>query len=297
MASRDTLVTLRTRALVLCCLLASASASASSPAAAQDAAPSAADRDRSRAAFRRGVGQLRAQDFPAARASFEEAWQLVPHPSILLNLGISRLRTDDPVLAEQDLQRFLTDDAGASPEEQASAREALAEARAKIGTMRFTVTPPGARIAVDGKVATSDTARVRAGTHGVVVTAEGYIQDERSVDVPPKADVDVRVTLARRPIVARADAEPSSDGPSARTVAGWSTAGLSAVALLGAGVLGLRAMSLSNDYESPTSPSFQNPDVKDEGVAFRTGADIALVVGIVTGVTAAVLLLGRDAHR
>jgi Tfp pilus assembly protein PilF len=50
-----------------------------------------ATRDKSRAAFKKGVTQLKAQDWAGARASFEEAYSLVPHPSILLNLGISRL--------------------------------------------------------------------------------------------------------------------------------------------------------------------------------------------------------------
>src|SRR5688572_5035260 len=89
-------------------------------------------REKSRAAFRAGVAQLQAKDWKAARTSFETAWALYPHPSILLNLGIARLRTDDPVLAEQDLVKFLSEDFGSTPEELAGAREALAEARTKI---------------------------------------------------------------------------------------------------------------------------------------------------------------------
>src|SRR5205085_4182985 len=108
-------------------------------------------REKSRAAFRAGVSQLQAKDWKAARSSFEVAWQLYPHPSILLNLGIARLRTDDPVLAEQDFVRFLSEDFGATPEELAGAREALAEARTKIGTIKIVASPPSARIVVDGK--------------------------------------------------------------------------------------------------------------------------------------------------
>src|SRR4051794_7651955 len=78
-----------------------------------DEPPTAGDadvREKSRAAFRRGVAQLRAQDWSAARTSFEAAWAYFPHPSILLNLGIARLHTDDPVRAEQDLVHFLSED-------------------------------------------------------------------------------------------------------------------------------------------------------------------------------------------
>ena len=282
-------------------LLASLSVLAA-PAAANDepaSAPSVADRERSRAAFRRGVTQLRAQDWAGSRTSFEEAYGLVPHPSILLNLGIARLRTDEPVLAEQDLARFVSDDSGASPEELTSARQALVEARERIGTLRVLATPAYARVLVDGKMAPIRAtppdgglaeARVRAGTHAITVQAEGYLPEERSADVVAKTDTDVRFTLVPRPaFVASKPEEPSST--STRTIVGWTFAGISAASLVGAGVLGLRAMSLASDYVSRSNASFQDPDVKDEGVTFRTVADVALVTGIVTGSVALVLLL------
>src|SRR4051812_20223201 len=121
---------MRVRVLVTSILLATALGASPRAARADDtpAAGSTEARERSRVAFRKGVAQLRAQDWAAARESFETAWTLYPHPSILLNLAIARLHTDDPVRAEQDLVRFLSEDGGASADELASAREALAEA-------------------------------------------------------------------------------------------------------------------------------------------------------------------------
>ena len=55
--------------------------------------------------------------------------------------------------------------------------------------------------------------------------------------------------------------------------------------------MALRAVSLSSDYEDRSSPSFQDKDVRDEGIAFRTGADIALVTALLAGAGAVVLLL------
>jgi hypothetical protein len=55
--------------------------------------------------------------------------------------------------------------------------------------------------------------------------------------------------------------------------------------------MALRALSLSNDYSDRGSSSFQSRDVKNEGIAFRTGADIALVTALVAGAGAALLLL------
>lgn len=267
--------------------------------AANDAVGSvdAEARERSRAAFRRGVTELRAEDWAGARASFEEAWSLVQHPSILLNLGIARLRTDDPVLAEQDLVRFLSEDSGATSEELASAREALGEARSRIGTLRVIATPATARVVIDGRPASVRApagaglggvaeARLKAGEHTVVVEADGFGAERRSVEVLPKSETELEIALAG------GGARPGrSDGMPARAIVGWSLAGVSGVALAASGIMALRAMSLSNDYADRASPSFQDRDVKDEGIAFRTGADVALVTALLAGAGAVILLV------
>ena len=283
-------------------------------AAPGDPALTAAEKEKSRAAFRRGVAAARAQDWPAARASFEEAWSLVQHPSILLNLGIARLKTDEPVLAEQDLVRFLSDDAGATPDEVRSAREALAEARAQIGTLHIVVVPPNARIAVDGKApsmraveggakeATVDL-RVRTGAHDVTVEAEGFTTTKQSPNVLAKGTAEVRVTLVPEEKVPEPAAAkplpppPAESETSTRTVVGWTLTGVGGVALVTGGILALRALSLSHDYTDRTSASFQSKDTRDTGITFRTGADVALLTGIIAGATGLVLLLtnvGKD---
>jgi hypothetical protein len=261
-----------------------------------------ATRERSRAAFRRGVVQLRAQDWTGARASFEEAWSLVQHPSILLNLGIARLHTEAPVLAEQDLVRFLSEDPDAAAEEQAAARAALAEARARIGTLRVVATPPGARILVDGRPlavrslpaerSTSPQAvaegRFESGAHAVRVEADGFVAHARKVDVKAKSETELEISLAAEP-PPRSPAAASAR-TSARRIVGWSLAATSGAALVASGALGLRAISLAGDYGDRASDSFQRADVKSEGVAFRTGADVALVAALVAGAGAVVLL-------
>ena len=253
-------------------------------------------REKSRAAFRAGVAQLQAKDWKAARSSFETAWSLYPHPSILLNLGIARLRTDDPVLAEQDLKQFLSEDAGSTPEELAGAREALAEARTKIGTIRVVASPVSARIVVDGKtiperVSGTDAAvadiRAKAGKHTVLVDAEGHAPQERNVDLAPRADIEVKITLAPKegPKGPTGPAAGTDDGPNSRKILGYGLAGLSGVALVTGAFCGIRTLSLASDHESnPTA------DTKSEGETFRTVTDIALGVAIVSGVAAIVLL-------
>jgi len=298
-------VRFRSTLLGLCVVLAASAAVCPAQAKPNDPAASvdAATRERSRAAFRRGVTQLRAEDWAGARASFEEAWSLVQHPSILLNLGIARLKTGDPVLAEQDLVRFLSEDPGAAPEEIASARDALAEARSMIGTLRVVVSPVSARVVVDGKpvevrVPSDKTAvaeaRLKAGTHSVAVEAEGFVADERSVDVPATSETEITVELVAKQKDAVEEIPPArkSARSQTRTVVGWSLAGVGGVALVASGLMGLRALSLSSDYsDRSNSATYQNPDTKSEGIAFRTGADVALVVAVLAGASSAILLL------
>lgn len=303
-------MTSRGRVLVATIVLGMALAVAPRAAHAQDK-PSPAEaeaRERSRSAFRKGVAQLRAQDWTSARASFETAWSLFPHPSILLNLAIARLHTDDPVRAEQDLVRFLSEDGGASPDELASAREALADARSRLGSLRVIVSPPIARVAVDGTavetVRRADAGtggvvaemRIKPGRHAVSVEAEGFVADRRNVDVAAKAEAAVTVTLAAVsvPVVL----PPESAGVSARSIVGWSLAGLAGAALVTGGVAALRAKSLSSDYGDPHSSRYQDPDARSTGITFRTAADVALGVAIVSGAAAILLLvtdLGKDA--
>jgi hypothetical protein len=120
----------------------------------------------------------------------------------------------------------------------------------------------------------------------VKVEADGYVSQQRTIDLAAGHDVDVKVTLAPKE-----EARPV-EGTSTRTIAGWGCVGLAGVALVASGVFALRASSLSDDYADPgNAESFQNPDVRSEGVAFRTGADIALGTALLAGAAATVLLL------
>lgn len=294
--------------IVTACLAGLLLVESAAPAVAhaQSAAPAVdpETRDRSRAAFKKGVTQLRAQDWQGARASFETAWSLYPHPSILLNLGIARLKTDDPVRAEQDFVRFLSEDFGASPDELAAAREALAETRTKIGTLKIAVSPASAHVLVDHRavetVRRNDPSgggdilvaelRVKPGRHFVAVDAEGFVSSNKEVDVAAKSDQTVSIVLVaaeskKPPVVV----EPTSS--SARTIVGWSFVGLAGIGLVTGVVCAVNAKSLSNDYADPSSPGFQQADTKSEGITFRTTADIAFGVAIAAGATAVILLL------
>ena len=297
------------RALVMTSLLGAAVASSSSRAEAQASRAETEAKEKSRAAFRKGVAQLRAQDWTGARASFESAYALFPHPSILLNLAIARLRTDDPVRAEQDLVKFLSEDGGASADELATARETLGEARGRLGTLRVIVVPATARVAIDGKpvetVRRADAGdkgvvaevRIKPGKHVVDTEADGFKADHRSLDVPPKAEAAASIELVANAAVKSEEPKPAQES-SVRTIVGWSLAGLAGAALVTGGITALRAKSLSSDYGDASSSRFQDLDTRSTGIGFRTAADVALGVAVLSGAAAVILLvtdLGKGA--
>lgn len=232
-------------------------------------------RERSRAAFRRGVAQVHDGDYAAARDSFVEAYQLFPHPSILLNLGIARAHTGQWVEAEQDLSRFLADDGGAPPGEIASGRAELAQARTHLGTFRLRVAPAGARATIDARpIALIPAAfvdvRATRGTHELVAEAAGFARVVRTIAVSDDRAPDVDLSLS-------AEGEGRhAPGQGQRTIA-WFLIGGGAVAAAVGVYAGLRARSLADDYNTPGSGSFQDPSTRAKGTTFRTSADVAWV--------------------
>jgi hypothetical protein len=235
------------------------------------------ERNDSRAAFRRGVAAVKLQHWTEARDDFLEAYKLFPHPSILLDLGVSRSHVGEYVQSEQDLTRFLADDTGATPEELQTARSTLAEVRKHLGTVRIRITPVGATAMLDEKpialVAGALTdVRVALGAHTLEASATDRDTWTGKVTIDgPEAKV-VDLTLAPH------GEKHVEGGVSAGRIASFVLFG-SGVALAGFGIFaGVRSIDLANQYNTPTEANFQNPSTKTEGIAFRTAADVTLVV-------------------
>jgi hypothetical protein len=238
---------------------------------------------RSRAEFRRGVADVRAGDYAAARDAFLEAYRLYPHPSILLNLGIARAHTGEWVDAEQDLLHFLGDYGDADEAELRSARAELAQIRGRLGTFRLRVSPAGATAALDGRpIALLPGGFVDVRTtrtqHGLHLAAAGYAPVDRAVIVSGERGPDVDVALAPAAL-----AQPAPPPADARRTAGWFLLGAGVVAAGVGTYAGLEARSLADAYDTRGSGSFQDPATKARGLVFRTSADIAFAGAIVLG--------------
>jgi hypothetical protein len=263
------------RRLVLAAAIAAAFLSSAHAVLADDTTGDA--RERSRAAFRRGVTQAQEGNYAGARDAFVEAYRLFAHPSILLNLGIARAHTGEWLEAEQELVHFLADDGGAQPGELASARAELSQARGHLGTFRLRVAPDGAHATLDAKpiaLISGGVVEVRTtrGSHVLYVDAEGYAGIDRAIVVQSERAPDVGVTL--RPVGARDDAGTSTD---ARRTVGWFLVGGGVVALAIGAYAGVEAESLAHAYNTAGNASFQDPSTKARGLVFRTSADVAFL--------------------
>ena len=283
------------RRLVLAAAVAAALLASSRPGRADDEA-----RDRSRAAFRRGVTQAHEGNYSAARDSFLEAYKLFPHPSILLNVGIARAHTGEWLEAEQDLVHFLADDGGATSDELLSARQELAQTRSHLGTFRLRVSPDGARASLDthpialipgGFV----DVRTTRGNHSLDCEADGYAAVHRPVVVATERAPNVDLTLVAQGVARVAPGE-------GRRTAGWFLVG-GGVMAAGIGIFaGLEAESLAHGYDTQGSGSYQDPATKARGLVFRTSADVAFLGALALGGVGAYFLLtppssaGAQAH-
>jgi hypothetical protein len=276
------------RRLVIAAALGAALATWTGRAGADDDA-----RERSRAAFRRGVAQAQDGNYVAARDSFLEAYKIFPHPSILLNLGIARAHTGEWLEAEQDLVQFLADDGGAQPDELTSARAELAQTRSHLGTFRLRVTPDGARAMLDAHpIALIPGAfidvRTTRGAHDLYVDADGYTPVDQQVVVAAERAPNLDLTLA-------ATGRPRATEGEGRRTLGWFLVGGAGLAA-GIGIYaGVEAESLAHGYDTPGSGSYQDASTKARGLVFRTSADVAFASALLLGGVGAYLLLSKPA--
>ncbi len=127
-----------------------------------------------RVRFQEGVELYDKGQYDKARAAFLQAWALKKHPAILLNLGLSCLKSGRPGEGARDLALVLKDPGSLTPAQKADAEKGLAEARTKAGRIDVQ-TAAGSDIAIDGEkmgAAPLDPIDVDPGQHTVRVKNE-----------------------------------------------------------------------------------------------------------------------------
>jgi hypothetical protein len=175
---------------------------ARAPAArAQGAAPPdapASGRAEARERFDRGLKLFEEGDNAGALAEFKRAYELVPNPQVLFNIGLVYAAMNRPVEATLALGKLLAAPGGLAADRLARARALHAEQEQRVGLLRITTNVPAA-IDVDGvdtgKTPLGEPLRVAGGTHLVGVAAPGHLPARKEVTVAGGATAEIAFEL------------------------------------------------------------------------------------------------------
>jgi hypothetical protein len=138
-----------------------------------------------RARFKEGVDLYDKGQYEKARSKFVQAYALRHHPAILLNLGLSSLKSGHPAEAARYLTQFQREATSATAQEHSDADKAIAEARTKDARLDVSA-PTGTEISVDdqviGNAPLSDSVDVDPGQHTIKAKATDGTVDSRTVN-------------------------------------------------------------------------------------------------------------------
>jgi hypothetical protein len=171
-----------TRALAFACLVANLSA----PRVAM-AQVSASVRAEAREHFDRGLRLFNQQDNEGALAEFQRAYELVPHPMVLYNLGLVLSAAGRPIQAVEAFDKLIANPTGLDAGRLARAKDERARQAALIAEVTVTSSVEGATVEVDGfevgKTPLAAPLRMAAGTHVVALAAAGYAPMQKQINV------------------------------------------------------------------------------------------------------------------
>ena len=148
------------------------------------AGPSPAVKAEARERFDTGLHLFEKGENAGALAEFKRAYQLIPNPLVLYNMGLVYAAMNRPVDALDSLNQFLGDSGTAGAEQKKHAEEVRAEQEKRIAQL-VVLTDHPATVEVDGvEVGHTPLAkpiRVGSGSHVVAVEAPGFLGSRREV--------------------------------------------------------------------------------------------------------------------
>ncbi len=187
------------------CLSSSASARAQTPSPAASPAPAPAEKTEARDRFTQGLKLFEKKENAAALAEFKRAYELIPNPLVLYNIGLVYAAMERPVDAVDTLDRFLAESGksgGKTTVEQAKrAKQVRDEQAARIAQLTVVTNKPST-IEVDGveagRTPMAEPLRLVSGAHLVAAVAPGYEPLRREVTLAGQVAQTVTLTLVPR---------------------------------------------------------------------------------------------------
>jgi len=165
---------------------------------AQPAAPTEAARQEARDRFDRGLKLFNDGDNAGALAEFKRAFELIPNPLVLYNIGLVYSAMGRPVQAVEALDKVLAAPGALTDDRLARARQTRDDQAARIAKVSVVTNVP-ATIELDsvevGRTPQTAPLAVAGGVHVVGAVASGYVPTRKEVTVASGATVEVKLEL------------------------------------------------------------------------------------------------------
>ncbi len=127
--------------------------------------------------FDQGLRLFNEGNNSGALAEFQRAYELVPNPVVLYNVGLVYASMGQPVKAVEALEEVLQSKAGLSESERIRAEELLKEQARRVATLQLDNAPPGSVVSIDGvevgRAPFKAPLRITVGTHVISVVEPG----------------------------------------------------------------------------------------------------------------------------
>jgi hypothetical protein len=202
-------------ALVFSALTGVVTLSAGVASAADD---DAAAIESARQRFQEGVRYFDAKQYDKARAAFLQAYALKKHPTVLLNLAQSELRSAHDAEAADHFSEFLRENKDASAAERQSAEAGLTTAKARVAEVSLAVDLPDAEVFVDnvsrGHAPLPGPVYLAPGTHSLQARKEGKLATSTvTASAGQSVSVALNFSTSSRPPEAARTAPPVGNKP------------------------------------------------------------------------------------
>jgi len=168
--------------------------------AAAPRSAAADDQELAKAKFQEGMALVKAENYPAALAAFEESYRILPKPGLLYNIAMCQKALFRYVDSIGSFKKYLSAmGANVKPDMKLSVDQALAEMEKLVGTILIDGAPDGAEVFVDdrpvGRTPLPEPLIEDPGQHSVRVERDGYKPLRTEVNVASGATIAVRSKL------------------------------------------------------------------------------------------------------
>jgi hypothetical protein len=254
--------------------------------------------------FKRGTTLYDEADYRGALAEFKRAYEILPNPTVLFNIGQAYYQLNEYVNALETFEKYLEtkDPSGAS--RRALATKELDELKRRVTKVEIQTNVEGASLAVDDEpIGTSPrTLLVAIGRRRISATLAGHRPATKTVDLASGSSPPIVLELVEdKPEPPRVEATPEPPPKSAKPgPLVWGAFGVGAVGLVTGSVFGVLALNNKSSLDASCPDKQACPEgAKEHRDALVTNGTISTIGFVVAAVGAGaglvLLLTGKGA--